>query len=134
MNIEVKKLAVIADNRGWLTEILKNEPSQTIEQIHFSLSKPGMIRGNHYHKHRTEWLLVTSGMGKVFLEDNITKEKSELTLMADCPVLIKISPNITHAIVNCGDEPMHLLAVTNQKHDSKDTDTHQKNITPLEKQ
>jgi UDP-2-acetamido-2,6-beta-L-arabino-hexul-4-ose reductase len=132
MNVEVKKLAVIADNRGWLTELLKNEPSQTIEQIHFSVSKPGALRGNHYHKHRSEWLAVTSGVGKVFLEDNITKEKSEMMLSADCPALIKIYPNITHAIVNCGDALMHLLVITNQKHDSKDTDTYQKNIAPFE--
>jgi len=124
MNVELKELAVIADNRGWLTEILKNDPSHAIEQIHFSVSKPGAIRGNHYHKNRTEWLVVTRGIGKIFLEDNITKERSEQTLFADIPILIKISPNITHTIVNSGDVPMHLLIITNQKHDLKDTDTY----------
>src|SRR5665647_542031 len=81
MNVVVKKLSLIADDRGWLAEVLKNELSEPIGQIHFSLSKQGVVRGNHYHKHRIEWLFVTSGSGKIFLEENVTGEKSELSLI-----------------------------------------------------
>jgi UDP-2-acetamido-2,6-beta-L-arabino-hexul-4-ose reductase len=130
MKVEIRNLEIIADNRGWLAEILKNEFPQTIEQIHFSFSKPGTVRGNHYHKHRIEWLFVTCGTGKVFLEDNLTKERSELTVSGDCPVLIKIFPNVTHTIVNSESMPMHLLVITNEKHGSEDSDTYHKQLVP----
>jgi len=129
MNVEVEELAIIADKRGWLTEILKNsKPPQTMEQIHLSFSRPGTIRGNHYHKNRTEWLCVINGTGRVLLEDNVTKERNELTVSGDRPALIKISPNITHAIENCGKVPMHLLVITNEKHSSEDSDTYYKQL------
>ena len=105
MKVETKKLEIKADNRGWLTEIANTALSQTIKNIHFAFSKPGMVRGNHYHKQQIEWLFVTSGIGRVLLEDNIIKEKSKFTVSGDCPVLIKIFPNVTHAIVNCGSTP-----------------------------
>jgi|WetSurMetagenome_2_1015567.scaffolds.fasta_scaffold59410_4 hypothetical protein len=34
MKVEIKKLEVIADNRGWLAEVLKSDPI-AIEQVHF---------------------------------------------------------------------------------------------------
>jgi dTDP-4-dehydrorhamnose 3,5-epimerase len=126
MNVITKKLELIADHRGWLTEVLKSDPSVTIEQVHFSISNPGTIRGNHYHKRRVEWMFVTNGTGKITLEDNVTKEKSELAVSGECPVLIKICPNVMHTIVNDGSRPMHLLILTSEKHGQLDTDTFHK--------
>jgi dTDP-4-dehydrorhamnose 3,5-epimerase len=122
MKADVKKLEVIADNRGWLTQVLKSDPV-AIEQVHFSVSNPGTVRGNHYHKNRIEWMFVTKGTGKIILEDNVTKEKSELSVSGECPALVKICPNIMHTIVNDGSGPMHLLILTSQKHGQPDTDT-----------
>jgi UDP-2-acetamido-2,6-beta-L-arabino-hexul-4-ose reductase len=122
MNVDVKKLGVIADNRGWLTEVLKSGPV-TIEQVHFSVSKPGAVRGKHYHKSRIEWMFVTNGTGKITLKDNMTKETSELIVSGDCPVLIKICQNVMHTIRNNGLVPMHLLILTNERHRQPDTDT-----------
>jgi UDP-2-acetamido-2,6-beta-L-arabino-hexul-4-ose reductase len=76
MNVEVKELPLISDDRGWLSEILKSGATEPIRQIHFSYSKQGVARGNHYHKHRIEWLFITSGVGTIFLEDIETGEKS----------------------------------------------------------
>jgi UDP-2-acetamido-2,6-beta-L-arabino-hexul-4-ose reductase len=122
MKVVIKKLDVIADNRGWLTEVLKSSPV-AIEQVHFSVSNPGAVRGNHYHKSRIEWMFVTNGTGKITLEDNVTKEKSELSVSGECPVLIKICPNVMHTIVNDGSGPMHLLILTSETHGQRDTDT-----------
>ncbi len=123
MNVDIKKLPVTADNRGYIAEVLNSGFPETVENIHFCVSKPGAIRGNHYHKRKIEWMLVTCGTGKITLEDNTTKEKEEHTVSGEHPVLIKINPNITHAIVNCGTEPMHLFVMTNQKYNPQDTDT-----------
>lgn len=131
MNVEVRELSLIADERGWLAEILNSEPPVTIGVVHFSVSKKGAVRGNHFHRIKTEWLLVTSGAGTAFFEDNATKEKSELTASGIRPVLIKISPNITHAIVNSGDEPMHLIAIESEKYSSESPDTYRNPIFPV---
>jgi UDP-2-acetamido-2,6-beta-L-arabino-hexul-4-ose reductase len=122
MKVDTKKLEVIADNRGWLAEVLKSNPV-SIEQVHFSVSNPGAVRGNHYHKSRIEWMFVTNGTGKTTLEDKVTKEKSELSVSGERPLLIKISPDVMHTIVNDGSRPMHLLILTSENHGQRDTDT-----------
>jgi hypothetical protein len=68
-------------------------------------------------------MFVTNGTGKIILEDNVTKEKSELSVLGECPVLIKICPNVMHTIVNDGSGPMHLLILTIEKHGQRDTYT-----------
>jgi UDP-2-acetamido-2,6-beta-L-arabino-hexul-4-ose reductase len=100
MRNNLTKLPLFVDERGWLTEVMKSTSTQPIEQIHFSVSKPGAVRGNHYHKQRVERLLLTSGTGKLVLEDNETKERSEATLSGESPVLVEIPPNVSHKIEN----------------------------------
>ena len=93
MKVEIKELSLLHDERGWLTEILaSNDDSERIKQVHFAISKPGAVRGNHYHKNRTEWLCVTSGTGRILLEDTATHERKELIVTGDSPVLVKIFP------------------------------------------
>ena len=131
MRVEIKDLSLLRDKRGWLTEIIAtNGDSEKIEQIHFAVSKPGAVRGNHYHKSRTEWLCVTSGTGRIILEDTSTNERKELIVTGDSPVLVKISPGIVHAIENSADSLMHLLVVVDEKPDSANSDTFKKILMP----
>ena len=124
MKYEIKELSVFSDKRGWLIEILNGVSPQKIEQIHYSCSKSGAVRGNHYHKLRVEWLCVTSGTGRIVLEDNFTRERKELIVSGDSPVVVKISPNVAHAIENLADAPMHLLVIADEKRNSTDSDNY----------
>jgi UDP-2-acetamido-2,6-beta-L-arabino-hexul-4-ose reductase len=128
MQLEIKELAIFSDKRGWLTEILNGAPGQRIENIHYTYSEPGAVRGNHYHQHSTEWLCVTCGSARIIFEDNITKERKELIVSGDSPVLVKIPPKITHAIENCASEPMHLLVIANEKRSLTDSDTYPRQL------
>jgi UDP-2-acetamido-2,6-beta-L-arabino-hexul-4-ose reductase len=103
---------------------------EKIEQIHFAVSKPGAVRGNHYHKSRTEWLFVTSGIGRILLEDTSANERKELAVSGDTPVLVKISPGIVHAIENCSNKLMHLLVIVDEKPDSCNPDTFKRILIP----
>jgi UDP-2-acetamido-2,6-beta-L-arabino-hexul-4-ose reductase len=124
LKVEVKELSLYRDERGWLTEILSaNKDSKRIEQVHFAVSKPGAVRGNHYHKRRTEWLCVTYGTGRILLEDAGGNEREELVVTGGSPVLVKIPPGIVHAIENCADVAMHLLVMVDEKPDTADSDT-----------
>jgi len=115
---------MFSDKRGWLIERLNGVSPQKIEQIHYSCSNSGAVRGNHYHKHRVEWLCVIRGNGRIVLEDNFTKERKEFTVSSDSPVLVKIPPNVTHAIENIADASMHLLVIADEKRSSTDSDTY----------
>jgi UDP-2-acetamido-2,6-beta-L-arabino-hexul-4-ose reductase len=130
MNVEVKPLPLISDERGWLAEILKNEAQEPIGQLHFSVSKQGVARGNHYHHQRIEWLLVTSGKGTIYTEDNKTGEKSKIEVNGANLTLVKIPPEISHVIVNHEKEPMYLLVIASTKHTPENPDTYRKEIYP----
>ena len=130
MKVEIKALSQFCDERGWLTEIFASDDnSKKIKKIHFAVSKPGAVRGNHYHKNRTEWLCVTSGTGKILLEDICTYERQELIVTGDDPFLVKILPGTVHAIENITDAPLHILVIVNEKPDPDNPDTHIRKIS-----
>lgn len=134
MKVEIKELSIHHDERGWLTEILaSDDDSERIKQIHFALSEPGAVRGNHYHENRTELICVTSGTGRILLEDTVTHERKELMVTGDAPVLVKIFPKTIHAIENVADVPMHLLVLVDERIDSDNSDTHKRLLSKTNK-
>ena len=129
MQLEITQLSKISDKRGWLIEIINDKTDQRTKNIHYSYSVPGAIRGNHYHEHKTEWLCVTYGIGRIVLEDNVTKERKELEVSGNSPVLVKIPPKITHAIENSDASlSMHLMVIMNEEYNSTDPDTYLKQL------
>jgi len=48
------------DQRGSFTEFIKT-PERG--QVSVNISKPGIVKGNHWHHTKTEKFLVVSGMG-----------------------------------------------------------------------
>jgi dTDP-4-dehydrorhamnose 3,5-epimerase len=132
LQIQTKKLIKVSDNRGWLTEIINGENRQKIVNIHNANSKPGAIRGNHYHKNKTELLCVMFGKGRLVLEENVTKERKELSLNGESPVLVEIPPEVAHAIENNDPNiPMHLLVIQKEESTSTDSDTYPRQIISL---
>ena len=129
MKAELKNIEKHTDERGWLVEILRDDEIQeAIKQIYFSTSKPNAIRGNHYHKHKVEWFSVVKGKAKLVLEDNESKEREELMLSDDTPAIVKIPPNISHAIQNIGDDEMYLIVIVNEVFNPDKADTFYKEI------
>lgn len=129
MNSELETLEKHTDERGLLLEILRDdEIKEEIKQVYFSTSKPNVIRGNHYHKRKIEWFSVVKGTAKLVLEDNESKEREELIISDDKPAIIKILPNISHAIQNIGDDEMYLIVIANEVFNSDDADTFYVNV------
>ncbi|HJP19466.1 MAG TPA: WxcM-like domain-containing protein [Nitrospinota bacterium] len=122
----INKLDVKSDERGWLVEILRKENLQKEKgfgQIFVTVAKPGVTKGNHYHKRKHEWFCVIRGKGKLLLKD-ITSDESQEVLMGDeNMVVVKIPPNVTHAIKNIGDEMLYLLIYIDEPFDQQDPDT-----------
>lgn len=129
MKYELKNIEKHTDDRGWLVEILReDEIKEAIKQVYFSISKHGAIRGNHYHKRKVEWFSVVKGKAKLVLEDNNLEERKELILSGDEPSIVKITPSISHAIQNIGDDDMYLIVIVNEVFNPDDTDTFYVNI------
>lgn len=125
MSYELKELQGHVDERGCLIEIIKSiEIEEIMEQVYFSTTRPGAVRGNHYHKRKVEWFSVIKGISKFVLEDCVSKEKKhEIILSGDKPMIIKINPNTSHAIQNIGSEDMHLIVIASEVFNPSDADT-----------
>lgn len=125
MEYSYKYLEEHADERGILFEVLKdNEISENIKHIYFSTSKPGAIRGGHYHKLKVEWFCVIKGQAKLVLEDILTKEREEIDMKGDKPMIVKLDPGVSHAIKNVGDDEMYLIAISSEVFNPKEPDTY----------
>lgn len=126
MRIKVKELNMKSDERGWLTEVLSSSDIDNTHfgLIHLSTAKPGFIKGNHYHKRKTEWFCVIKGRGKLILMDLKTKEKKEIHLGGENMRVVEIPPYILHSIENTGNEEMYLLAYVDESFDPKNPDTY----------
>jgi quercetin dioxygenase-like cupin family protein len=55
---KTRPLPAFQDARGAITDLLQNEEIQAITLISFTR---GAVRGNHYHKHTTQWNYVLAG-------------------------------------------------------------------------
>lgn len=129
MNLEIKKLQKHKDKRGLLIEVLRDdEIREKMKHIYFSVSQPGIIRGNHFHKRKTEWFCVVKGIAKMVLENNESMERTELVLRGESPVTVKISPDLTHALANIGTDEMCFIGIVDEVFFPEDPDTFFKKI------
>lgn len=129
--IEVKRLDVKRDERGWLVEVLRSDELRRGErfgQFLITTAHPGYIKGNHYHTRKFEWYCVIRGEGKLVLEDNSSGEREEMALREEELTLVMISPGITHAIENTGKDTLSVLIYIDESFNESDPDTFFKKI------
>lgn len=126
MNITIKKLNIKKDKRGWLAEIVRPEDvgNAGFGQILVTTASMGEIKGNHYHKRKTEWYCVIQGKAILTVIDNKTKKQKELLMRDDDMALVKIPPYYFHAIKNIGQKKMYLMVYVSEAFDPKDPDTY----------
>ncbi len=126
MKLNVKKLEVHKDDRGWLAEILRPEDvgGSPFGQILVTTAHPGQIKGNHYHRRKREWYCVVAGRGKLTVTDRKTRETVELEMGERNMVSVEIPVGSLHAIMNIGSDEMYLLAYTDEPFNPSDPDTY----------
>lgn len=112
------------DQRGSLVENTAPEILEEMRHFFISKSKPGIIRGNHYHKRKLEWFLVVKGKAELYIEDIKTKERKEYSISAEENLLLRMEPLKAHAIRNVGKEELILLAIINEVFNRQDPDTY----------
>lgn len=122
--MEIKQLKRYSDVRGSLVENTFLKIMQESQHFFVSKSKPGVIRGNHYHLRKSEWFYIIQGECVLYIEDRNTKKKEERIVKAEDDVIIHMEPNKAHAFKNTGNQELILLALINEVHDQDDPDTY----------
>ena len=99
-----KQLKVLADERGFLFEILRsdwNDYFKRFGQAYITCCKSGWVKGWHYHKIQFDNFCCVKGEVKVVLIDKREKsetydEINEFILKEKSPSILRIPPNIIH--------------------------------------
>ncbi|HEY3155201.1 MAG TPA: dTDP-4-dehydrorhamnose 3,5-epimerase family protein [Candidatus Eisenbacteria bacterium] len=116
--IHVKPLKVIADERGYLMEMLRSDDPffQGFGQSYVSVAYPGVVKGWHFHKVQTDHFVIVKGMMKVVLYDQREGSPThglinEFFMGEKNPILVTIPPGVVHGMKGIGTEPAMLVNV-----------------------
>jgi UDP-2-acetamido-2,6-beta-L-arabino-hexul-4-ose reductase len=111
---------VHADDRGYLAEVLKELSGG---QVFFSVTRPGITRGNHFHMRKVERFCVVQGEAVIRLRKIGTDQTIEYHVQVSKPSFVDIPVYYTHNITNVGTTDVLTLFWTNELFDPADPDT-----------
>lgn len=115
-----RPVEVHADERGSLVESVRTlSPGQTFS----SVTKPGGVRGNHYHTRKIERFMVLHGNATIRLRKLFDDEILTYEVSGEVPVYIDMPTYYTHSIENTGASTLTTLFWTNELFDADDPDT-----------
>lgn len=109
------------DERGSFTEILK---SSDRGQVSVNISKPGIVKGNHWHHSKVEKFLVVSGNGIIRFRRIGSDEVLEYIVSGDRLEIVDIPPGYTHNIENRSDGDMITIMWANEPFNREKPDTY----------
>ena len=114
-------LTMHTDERGSFTEFLR---SPERGQVSVNISKPGIVKGNHWHHTKNEKFLVVKGQGLIRLRRIDSQEVLEYPVSGDKLEVVDIPVGYTHSIENVGSEDMITVMWANEAFDPDHPDTH----------
>lgn len=85
------------DNRGSFTELLHTSDHG---QVSINISKPGIIKGQHWHNSKWEIFIVVAGHGLIQERNIHTNEVVEFEVSGDKIEAVYMIPGWTHNIIN----------------------------------
>lgn len=109
------------DHRGSFTEFIKTNDRG---QVSINISKPGVVKGNHWHNTKVEKFLVVSGRGVIRFRKLNTDKVIEYYVSDKLLEVVDIPVGYTHNIENLGDSDMVNIMWVNEIYDSKRPDTY----------
>ena len=126
MNIEIVELKNSGDARG----LSFTAPTEALAfvgrmaDVHLASTKPGAVRGNHYHLRRREAIVVLPGTRWSLHWDQGDGSTAEhRSFDGSHAVLVLVSPGASHAVRNDGDEWMWLVAISSEEYDPAESVT-----------
>jgi len=115
-----KKNKLFNDQRGSFSEILR---SSSEGQSSFSITKPGVTRGNHFHTRKIERFNVVKGKALIEVRKIGTELKSSFIISDEEPSFIDMKVWHTHNIKNIGKTDLITFFWINEFYNEEDSDT-----------
>ena len=113
------------DERGAFIELMR---TYECGQFSVSFSKPGIVRGNHYHHTKMERFIVIKGKAKISFSSVINNDKYSFIVDDSEIKIVTIPVGYTHNIENIGDDEMILAIWCNELFDKEHPDTYFKRV------
>ena len=114
MKVKINQLKTHSDIRGIVFEPIEKDSMSAQQNCHIVISKPGIIRGNHYHLSGTETIAVA---GPALLRFKEKAEVYDFEVPLGQVYKIVIPPKVSHAIKNRGEKDNILVAFNTVPHD-----------------
>lgn len=124
-NFKVIKLNSRIDERGWAVRPFNDGElkSGDISDLHVVSLKPGHVRGNHYHRFRSEYIWVLNGVTELTTVNNEKDEKEGMVIDGDKEnIMVHIPPDVTHAFKNVGTTVAYLFCASDRHVGSEGSD------------
>lgn len=109
------------DDRGSFTELFKTEERG---QVSVNISKPGIVKGNHWHHTKNEKFVVVSGEGMIKFRKINSNEIIEYKVSGEKLEIIDIPCGYTHSIENIGTTDMVTIMWANEVFNPEKPDTY----------
>jgi dTDP-4-dehydrorhamnose 3,5-epimerase len=130
--VKVRTLRPIADERGWLMEILRGDDRELFSrfgQVYVSATYPGVVKAWHFHRVQTDNFVCVAGMIKLVLvdtrEDSPTRDRvNEFFLGVHSPLLVQVPKLVYHGWKCIGSETALVVNVPDEPYNYADPDEH----------
>ena len=119
------ELKMNVDQRGSFTEFIR---LPDMGQISVNISKPGIVKGNHWHHTKNEKFLVVSGKGVIRFRKIYSLEVIEYFVSGDKLEVVDIPPGYTHNIENLGETELVTVMWANEVFDPEHPDTYYEEV------
>lgn len=114
-------LKMNVDDRGSFTEFLRTD---AYGQVSVNISKPHIVKGNHWHHTKNEKFLVVKGTGVIRFRKLDSDKVIEYRVSGDKLEVVDIPCGYTHNIENIGDDDMVTIMWANEPFDKEHPDTY----------
>lgn len=113
------------DERGSFTELFRTKERG---QFSINISKPNVIKGNHWHCSKNEKFIVIKGKAIISLRHINEKHVIEYSVSEKKLEVIDIPPGYVHNIINIGDSDLITFIWCNECYDPNNPDTYKENV------
>jgi mannose-6-phosphate isomerase-like protein (cupin superfamily) len=89
-----------------------------MSDVHLASTKPGAVRGNHYHLRRREAIVVLPGAKWSFhWDEGATGGAQHREFDGTVAVMVLVAPGASHAVRNDGESLLWLVAISSESYD-----------------
>jgi dTDP-4-dehydrorhamnose 3,5-epimerase len=127
--VVTKQLKQFADERGWLTEILRSdwEHFKKFGQVYVTAAYPQVVKAWHMHKKQTDNIACIKGMIKLVLYDDREKSKTkgeinEFIIGEKNLILVQIPPEVWHGFKTITEEYALVINIPTELYNYKEPD------------